>query len=135
VSFGIQIRFDDDEMEVLRRVIAHYLRVCRREIKQGGSVPFIAHSGVLKYFRRNVNKYIQILGKAVVMDSDMGAFRAAFSSYLNTCEPKSAKGGLEPSIADKVIARKTWERMSREMQRVMFDEPREWWRRGATHDP
>jgi hypothetical protein len=127
MHFGIQIDFDEDEKEVLRRVIAHYLRVCRREIKQGGSVPFIAHSGTLKYFRRNMNNYIQILGKAMVMDSDLGAFRAAFSSYLNTCERKSAKGGPEPSIADKVAARKTWERISSEMYRVMFDEPREWW--------
>jgi hypothetical protein len=127
MQFSIQIDFDDDEKEVLRRVIAHYLRVCQREIKQGGSIPFIAHSMVLKYFRRNMKKYLQILGKAMVLDSDMGAFRAAFSSYLDTCERKIANGGPEPFITDRLTARKMWERMSLEMQRVMFDEPREWW--------
>lgn len=47
MQFWFEINLDDTEIEVLRRVIEHYLRVCRREIKQGGSVPFIAHSGVL----------------------------------------------------------------------------------------
>jgi hypothetical protein len=129
VSFSILIRFDDNEMEVLQRVIAHYLRVCQCEIKQGGSVPFIAHSGWLKHFRRNIKK--QMIGKVVIFESEMQSLRAAFSDYLSASEQKIATGMTEPFLADRDVIEKMWERMSREMHRVMFVHPDEWWQGGG----
>ena len=123
MQFFFLINLDDTEIEVLRRAIEHYLRVCRREIKQGGSVPFIAHSGVLKYFRRNIKKQLDVRGKVAIGDSEMLSCEAAFANYLDMCAQKIGTGAVEPFITDKVIIKQIWERMSREMYQVMFGHP------------
>jgi hypothetical protein len=123
MQFGFQMNFDDTEIEVLRRVIEHYLRVCRREIKQGRSVPFFAHSAALTHFRRNIRKQIDVLGKVTVFDSEMMSCETAFANYLDMCEQKIGAGAAEPFITDKVIIKKIWQRMSREMYQVMFGHP------------
>ncbi len=93
------LTFDDGQKESVKNALTHYLDVCRREIMNGATVPFIAHSVTIPPLRAKLAKdrhacaYIDI--------SEMTALEDAISSYLETCEHRIAKGQVGLFIVDR----------------------------------
>jgi hypothetical protein len=128
MQFGVGLKLSDSELQTLERTISHYSRVCRREIRKGGSVPFIAHSLTFKQFRKDMKKQLEILGEIIIGDCEIIALRAAFSSYLEACEQNDANAAIAPFVADRATVKRLAKRMIREWHRVVFDQAPDWLR-------
>ena len=70
-QFGYRVTFDDSEIQTLQRALCHYLEVCRREIKKGGDVPFIAHRGTVKRFRAKVKQQLKLTQSFTLGEEEM----------------------------------------------------------------
>jgi hypothetical protein len=102
-QFGYRVTFDDSEMQTLQRALGHYLGICQREIKKGGGVPFIAHSGTIKRFRAKLKKHLKQTRSFTLHESEMIAVEQALQSYLDACEQEVANGGTTPFISDRAM--------------------------------
>jgi hypothetical protein len=91
--------FADGQTETVKKALGHYLNVCRREIKNGGGAPFIAHGMAIPRLLASLRKHPH--GLTQIHDGEFLTLRAALSSYLEACEQGIANGEAAPFISDR----------------------------------
>jgi hypothetical protein len=125
-QFGCRVSFDDSEMQTLQRALCHYLEVSQREIKKGGDVPFIAHSGTIKRFRTKLKKQLKQTRSFTLHESEIIAVEQALQSYADACEREVANGATVPFIADKVVIPKIRATLEDEFDRAIISASLMW---------
>src|SRR5262249_38340315 len=60
-SYGFAIDLSESELEILRSALAHFLSMCRKEIRKGGTVPFLAHKLIIKHLSARLAKEIEAI--------------------------------------------------------------------------
>jgi hypothetical protein len=125
-QFGCRVSFDDNEMQTLQRALGHYLAICQREIKKGGGVPFIAHSGTIKRFLAKLKKQLKQTRSFTLHESEIIAVEQALQSYEDACEREIANGATAPFIADKVVISKIRATLKDEFERAIISASLMW---------
>ena len=125
-QFGFRVSFDDGEMQTLQRALSHYLGICQREIKRGGDVPFIAHSGTIKRFRAKLKKQVTQTRSFTLHDSEMDAVKQALQSYLDACQREIANSATMPFIADTATISKIRAMLQDEIERTIMSASLAW---------
>ena len=125
-QFGYRVSFDESEVQTLQRALSHYLGICQREIKKGGDVPFIRHSGTIKRFRAKLKKQLKQTRSFTLDESEMIAMEQALQSYLDVCEREIANGATTPFIADRGVIGKICATLKDEIERTVMSASLAW---------
>jgi len=60
-SYGFMIDLNKSEMGILQSALAHYLTMCKKEIRKGGTVPFLAHKLTIKDLSARLAREIEAI--------------------------------------------------------------------------
>jgi LPS O-antigen subunit length determinant protein (WzzB/FepE family) len=136
-QYGIRMSFCDIELEVLQKAIAHYLNLCKRELKNGKRAPFIAHSEILKWIRADLEKATKGRLEVSLRELERPTLQLALKSYVDALEQEIAAHANKSFRPDIELAKTLCEAISVELWRAVFvgeleDERRE--RRSARRD-
>ena len=94
-----EVTFDSGQMETVKKALDHYLDVCRREIRSGGSVPFISDRLTIKRLLARLRKHAHV--PTHIDDGELFALQDALSNYSEACEQGIASGEAVPFTADR----------------------------------
>ena len=123
-SFGIRVKFNDSEMDVLQKALDHHLNVWRREIRKGNGAPY---SVSIKRFRMT-SKVDLKYGRGVSMDEDqIAAVQRVLRTYL---EARQNPGGPGVTVRERRLIKKISAILGRELRRVVINTSLEWAARG-----
>jgi hypothetical protein len=123
-SFGIRVKFNDSEMDVLQKALDHHLNVWRREIRKGNGAPY---SVSIKRFRMT-SKVDLKYGRGVSMDEDqIAAVQRVLRTYL---EARQNPGGPGVTVRERRLIKKISAILERELRRVVINTSLEWAARG-----
>jgi hypothetical protein len=117
---GIRMTFCDIELELLQKAIAHYLDVCKRELKNGSRAPFIAHSSILKSIRADLAKASKGRLELPLGELERPTLQLALKSYVEEIEQESATHVNKLFRADKELAKVLLEAISVELWRAVW---------------
>jgi hypothetical protein len=121
MNFGFVLRLNQREREVLERAIHHYRSVCRREVRKGGSVPFIAHQmGLRRLLRRLNTKQTKLLGYSLA-DREAMILEEVFKTNLNACKARILDERSATLAGDAGVVRKLQKRMRAAFKRAFID--------------
>jgi hypothetical protein len=123
-SFGIRVKFNDSEMDVLQKALDHHLNLWRREVRKG--------NGAARYISI---KRLRITSKADLKhgrpfsmdDSQIEAVRHALKAYS---ERSQNPGGLSVTARERRLIKKIDATLERELNRAIKDASLTWAARG-----
>jgi hypothetical protein len=114
-SFGIRVKFNDSEMDVLQKALDHHLNVWRREIRKGNGAPYYVSIKRLRMTSKAELKY----GRGVSMDEDqIAAIQGVLGTYLQACQDP---GGLGVTVRERELIKKIGAILERELRRVVIN--------------
>ena len=114
-SFGIRVKFNDSEMDVLQKALDHDLKVWRREIRKDNTAPYPVSIKRLRITSRADLKY----GRAISMDEDqIDAIKRVLQTYLEACQDP---GGPGVTVRERRLIKKIGAILDRELNRVIIN--------------
>ena len=125
-AFGITL--DNEELKTVRAALDDYFEVCRREVRKGETVPFLAHRSSLRRFLRALPRRTKLSSPPTVSDqatfyvwdSEHFSLEAAFANYLDRCEREIANGITVPFDANRAAIERIRARMLDESWRALL---------------
>lgn len=123
-SFGIRVKFSNNEMDVLQKALDHHLNVWRRERRKGnGRAYFIS----IKRFRMTSKAGLKY-GRGVSLDEDqIAAIQRVLRTYL---EARHNSGRPGVPVREKRIIKKMSSILERELRRAVINASLWWAARG-----
>ena len=116
-QYGIRMSFCDIELEVLQKAIAHYLNLCKREIKNG---TFQGDSTTIKRIRAELGKATKGPLEISLGELERPTLEAALKSYVEAGEREIATDVKKPFRADIELAKAICEAIDVELRRTIF---------------
>ena len=111
----------------MHAAVDDYFEVCRRELKKGETVPFLAHRNMLRRFLRallrgKLSPSLSVNDKTTfyVWDTEHAYLEAAFANYLDRCEREIANGITVPFAANRAVIERIRARMWDESLRALL---------------
>jgi hypothetical protein len=114
-SFGIRVKFNDNEMDVLQKALDHHLNIWRRQIRKGNVAPYSVSIKRLRMTSRGDLKY----GRPISMDEgQIAAIKRVLQTYLEACEDP---GGPGMTVRARRLIKKIGAILDRELNRVIIN--------------
>jgi hypothetical protein len=118
--YGIGMTFCNIELEMLQKAIAHYLNLCKQEIKNGNYVPFKGDNTTIKRIRAELGKATKGPLKISLGELERPTLEAALKSYVEAGEREIATDVKKPFRADIELAKAICEAIDVELRRAIF---------------
>jgi hypothetical protein len=119
-QYGIGLTFCDIELEVGRKAIAHYSKLCNRELKKGKYKPFRADSITIKRIRAQLGKATKGPHGVLLLELEQHTLQAALKSYADAIEREIATDVNKPFRADMDLAKVICEAIDVEYSRAVL---------------